>query len=522
MSLGWNITVWIEILASLWLVLGASKLQAQGPCDPKAWAQFLAKVQSLASDSDAAGSPFLRCGSQDARDSAVFWLSFYYEKTAQKDRLPGLVKDRASLATGAKAQAIYRAWQGDPLSLKTRIQAGEEGFGNDRELLLVLARSSMRARLFKDAMEAYQSYLRQSESQDAIEVERVFAYIWAEDETGARNQIATVRRYEMSAGLKQSLERAEELLAQGKAKAAEAQDEEPIWVQFAGRRATDNRGYQAQTLLMLYEGWMDVELEASQERSDLEAGAHRLAYFQFGKEWKLGKKSSLEAALGYLSVGDQNLTARLGTDFHVGEHGELGFKLSREPLAALNIPLVEPRIGTLRDSLGYHFAYGRKVEWKAAVHRDGPDSFWYEDYSLLLRFGPRVEDRWAPGFNLIVPFAYRAHPQPSQDYLSYPKQVSSGVGLELTVTDGTSYRWLTAATLEALQRSSFYQPTSFQRVLAGTLKTEMRGYIRSGFFLFGRGEFNITEKSRGEASDLHKSLVLLGVAYQDHGRGGVP
>jgi hypothetical protein len=493
----------------------------QGACDPKAWTAFLAEVQALGKDSERLGQSFLRCGSQTSRDAAVYWLSFYYAKTAQTDRIPLLVKDRNPLGSGSKAQALYRAWQGDPLSLRTRIQAGEAGLVEDLEVQLVLARTAMRARLFKEGLDAYQTYLRQADNEDTIEAERVFAYIWADDEAGARAQIAALRRFDMSPPLKQSLLRAEELLAEGKASSPETPSE-AHWIQIAARQAANNKGYNARSWLMLYEGWVDVELEASEERSDIEAEAHRLAYFQLAKLWKPSPKMKLATSLGYLSVGKDNLTGHLGLKGKIGEQGSYGLGLYREPLVLQNIALIDSRLGTLRDSLSYQLGYGRKVEWKAAIRRDGPKSFWYEDYKLLLRFGSQTENQWASGLNLLVPFAYKAHPQPSRDYISYPREIRGGLGLELTITDGANYRWVSDATFETIQGSSYYSPSSYARKVGATFRSEMRTYIRSGFFLFGKGEWSQKEKGKGEKSDLRKSVVLLGLAYQDQTRGGAP
>ncbi len=501
---------------------GPSPLWAESSCDPKAWPQFLAKAQALLPETETVGPAFLRCSSVEMRDAATFWLSFYYHKTMQKERFVGLLKERGfGAGTGGKAQAQYRAWQGDPLSLKTRIQAGEAGLADDLGMLLVLARTSMRARLYKEGLDSYQTYLRQSENQDDIEVERVFAYIWADDESGARGQIASLRRYEMNPSLRQSLERAEVLLDQGKAKAEDTPDKQGAWVQLAGRSTTNNGGYASQSLLMFYEGPVNVEMEASQERSSLEPDRHPFALFQLGKEWHVGSHAELETEVGYLTLGTHHFTGTLGTQWHLGEQGQLGLKLERAPLILQGQPLIEPRAGVMRDSLVYAASYGRKLRFEGALRRDDGGA-WYEDYSLNLRVGSSAEEKWTQGFSLLIPFAYQQHPQPSPDMLSYPREFKAGLGLELLLTDGSSYRWVSEAILQTVNRSYFQNPDSFQKLLEGTLRSELRAYLRNGFFTFAKGELVVTEKNPGEANDAKKTTVMLGIAFQDLVRGAKP
>ncbi len=507
---------WMRWSLSLSLGLGCSaSLQAQSACDGNGLGKLLADAQSLASSAEANGRALLSCSREDYREAALYWLGFYLHQTQQDSKFPELLKPWPQ--SNEKGQARLRAWSGDPQFLKTKIQTGTSGFGDDPSLMLSLARSAVRAGLFKDGHQAYEIYLQQGENRDAQEAERLYAYIWANDAKAARLQIASLKRYELTPYLKQVIERAEALLGPDKTLASPLIGAPGPWLRLSGEQGQDTYGYAWRALKADYSGFMDIGIDAYEFQHALEPSDQNQALFTVGKIFETGSWR-WHASLGYFSGGDQHVTGLAQIEWYPTPVLSFGVGAKREPIAVVERPLLGDREGLMRDTAEASLGLFQRVILNAALHQDD-ETAQFESYRAEVRLGSLLQGEWDEGFGFFLPFAYRHRPTPSPDFISYPKEFDAGVGLRLATSDGASYRIEAEALIEQLRRSYYIDTEAYEQLLQGTLSVDSRYYATPSLYLFGSALLRLTEKNPYERENQRLSEFSIGVALRDFDTG---
>ena len=500
----WSLSFGLGLMAS-------TQLKAQAGCDGNTLGRLLADAQSLATSAEANGKTLLACPRDDYREAALYWLGFYYHRTQQDSKFPELLKGWP--ATTEKAQARLRAWSGEPLFLKGKIQAGTSGFGDDPSLMLSLARSAVRAGLYKDGQQAYEIYLQQGDNRDAQEAERLYAYIWAGDTRAARLQIASLRRYELTPYLKQVIERADALLGPDKALVSALIGAPGPWLRLSGQQGQDTRGYAWRSLKADYSGVMDIGLAAYEFQHALDSSDQNQAQFNLGKIFET-TSWRWHGGLGFFSGGDQHLTGLAQVEWYPTTALAFGLGLKREALAVVEKPLLGEREGLMRDTAEAIVTMFQRVTLRAGLHQDD-EKAQFETYEAEVQLGALPKSEWEEGFGFFLPFAYQHRPTPSPDFTSYPKEFSAGVGLRLVAGDGASYRIGAKALIEQLRRSYFLDPESFEQLLQGSLEVDSRYYATPSVYLFGSALLRLTERNPYERENERLSEFSIGVALRD-------
>lgn len=505
-------------LSLLFLPLAKGQGFSEKICDPREYAAFVAYAQSLDPLSDALGRKLLECSRQDYREAAVFWLSFYLKMKDQAAKIAA-IKPASPRALTEKDKLQETALAGDTLALAQRVQSGDDRYANDPWILLSLARGQMRAKQYSQAFQTYQQILAIREGQEGVEVELLFAYIWADDKAAARSRIAALRRYELTAYLRQSIERAEALLG------GPIVEEKPFpnltpgalqpWITIGYLLERDNRGYSEQGGVITYHGAVELDVEALQHHIPLEHHEENFARVNIKKVWEGQDKAvSRTLALGYVSPGDSHITGELSGRYAIPESIAVGFGFRREAVAIAAKPPAAERAGLMRDSFFWSAGWGHWLEFEGAVHKEESKSI-FEDYKLDINFkkAPELEN----GFGVFLPLRYAHRPMPSPDYRTYPKEFRFGLGFRLNLTDARRYLVRTEAVLESVQRNDYGETSTFDQLLGAEASVHARYYYQKGFYQFLEASAGTLEKGEGEKDDEKEAAVLIGVGFGEAG-----
>ncbi len=480
-------------------------LYAQHSCDVKEYAEFVSYAQILNPLAEDLGRRMVQCDNRDFRESSFYWLSFFYSMTDQQAKIAGL----ASLMppetdTSPKGGAQRAAFRGNTQVLVEKIFTSTPGYIDDPWIVMSLARAQMSLGEYPKAFANYIRVLRLKEEQDAAEVELLYAYIWARDHEAAAGKLASLKRYDSSAYMRQSLERAEALL-QGHREEPKGRHDS---LSLAYVQERDNRGYSAVGGRAHFEGIVDLELEALEHANPLEEEKENVANVNLGKEWGNKGESRLLTELGYFSVGADRVTGKLKLTLPMGEQLEGALGIARKPVSALERPPAGERAGIMRDSAFWDLDWKEHLSLTGAVHREDNDAM-FEDYGAEIKFGalPKGEDD--RGFGLIIPLSYRHRPSPSPDYRSFPHDARVGIGLRLGLSD-QRYSVYTEAVLESIQRDDYGNENSFEKLLGARMKAHLRYYYQKAFYNFFEGSAFVIEKMPGEKADERKAEFLIG------------
>ncbi len=484
-------------------------------CDAASWALYIAKAQSLASETESMGRTIITCPSGDYRQAGLYWLAFYLHMTQQNAAFSQTFKLLPAPTGSDKNMVRYRAWNGDTETLKSKVQNSEKGYFDDPEMTLALARASMRAGLYKDGLQNFEIYLKQRESDEAVEAERLFAYLWAGDKQAARLQIGSMRRYAVSPYLRQSLDRAEALLGpEDVIASSEWLGSKGTWLRISGNEYSDNRGFERRGIGLAYNGPVEIGVDAFESRHPLDPETENQASLNLGKtlsgsSWKAG------ARVGYFTVGPQNFTGRLQAEWLPLDSLLVGVAAQREAIAVLDRPLVGARRGVMRDTGEFLLGgFRRRISFKAAFNRDDEKAF-FELYEAELRIGALLNRETDLGFGFFIPISYQHRPLPSQDLVTFPKEARTGLGLRLALGDGATLRVGTEALIETVFRSYFIEPDDFEQLLSARVRSDIRYYTSSSFCYFLNAELKLTERNPFENENERKTAFTIGIALRD-------
>jgi len=490
-----------------------SQALSTNACDANSFALFLAKAQSLAADSEVLGRQLVSCPREDYRESTLYWLSFYLFRTNQSAKTDALMQSLPLPAAGEKATLRHKAWNGDVTGLKSKVQAGDPAFVEDPQMILALARTSMRTGAFKDGLLHFEVFLKQNESQEAIEAERLYAYIWSGDTDAARLQIAAMRRYELSPYLQQTLQRAEVLLGQTAPNFVWAQEGKAYWLHVATVQAQDNRGYARRGLEAAYRGLVDLDVTGFETRHPLNEARSNHASFLASKAF--GRESlRILSGLGYWSSGPDFVQGVLRSEWHPMPSLRFGLGVRRQPVILVDKPTLGEREGLMRDSGEFMLGYKHWFVWQSSINREESSAL-FERHQLEFRYGNVFAEEWTDGYGFFLPIRYRHEPQPSQDRLTFPREIRVGFGLRLVISDGTLYRLSGEALLESIDRSSYPEPESFRKLLGTQVKIDARYFLSRSLYGQVAAEVNQTERDAFEKEEERETKVLVGIGLRE-------
>lgn len=505
-------------LSLLVIPMAGAQSYSEKICDPREYAALVAYSQSVNPLADALGRKLLECSRQDYREAAVFWLSFYLEKSGQGNKIPGIRVPTLGAVT-EKDKLQQSALQGEPTALAQRVQSGDDRYANDPWILLSLARGQMRAKQYTQAFQTYQQILAIREGQEGVEIELLFAYIWAGDEPAARAKIAALRRYEMAAYMRQSVDRAEVLLGGPKVERKPFPNLTPEslepWITLGYLLERDNRGYSEQGGVITYNGPVELEVEALEHKSPLEEHEDNFARVNLKKVWA-GQNTAVSRtlALGYISPGDSHITGELSGRYAQPESIAVGFGFKRESVAVVAKPPGGDRVGLMRDSFFWSAGWGEWVDFQGAIHKEESKAV-FEDYALAINVKHAPE--LANGFGVYIPVRYSFRPMPSPDYRTYPREYRLGVGFRLNLTDARRYLIRSDAVVESVQRNDYGELKHFEQLLGGHISLHARYYYQKAFYQYLEASGGLLERGTGERSDEKSAAVLLGVGFGEAG-----
>ena len=479
---------------------------AQQTCDIREYATFVAYAQSLDPLGEMLGRRMIQCSHRDYRESSLYWLNFYYSMTGNKPKIPSSsALLPAEVATTPKEQAQAAALRGDNRVLTERVSASTSGYVDDLWVLISLARSQMVAGQYSAAFQNYTKVLRLKEDQDAAEIELLFAYIWADDESAATGKLSSLRRYEATPYIKQSLDRAEKLLG---LKNPEYHRRDLLSLAYVQER--DNRGYAAIGGRAQYQGPVDLEIEALQHQNPLESEKENVASVNLAKHWGEGAPLHLLTGIGYFSAGDDHLTGDLAGEVYLLGELKANLGIQRRQVSAFERAPPGERAGLMRDSVFGGVSWAERLCFSGALHREDTDAL-FEDYQLEVRLGALLKEEMESGFGFVIPITYRHRPVPSPDYRSYPHDARFGLGIRLGLSDGERYSARTLAVLESIDRDDYGKVGSYHKLLAVRIQAHLRYYFQKAYYNFFEGSAHVIEKMPGEKVDDRGSEFLLGI-----------
>lgn len=490
-------------------------LKAASPssCDGNGFGIFVAKAQSLASETGALAREQLSCPRADFREASLYWLGFYLHLTQQGQTFGQYLSLLPPPTGPEKIQLRFRAWNGDIDKLKTKVQNGEKGYFDDPEVALTLARAMMRAGLFKDGLQHYEIYLRQKDNDESAEAERLFAFIWAGEKQAARLQIAAMRRFAVSPYLRQALDRAEALLGPEEQASTEWLGSKGPWLRLKAYQEDDSRDFQRRGLGLSFRGSWEVGIDAFESRHPLDARPVNQASLALGKSFQTQHWYG-RARVGYFSVGPHNFTGRLETEWTPIDSLLFGVGAQREAIALIDKPLVGGRRGIMRDTADLLFGFQRRLIVKASFNEDDERSR-FEHYDAELRLGSLLTQEGEQGYGFFIPLSYQHRPLPSPDLLTFPKEARTGLGLRLALGDGSAFRLGTEALVETVFRSFYVEPDDFEQLLSASLRADLRYYTSSTFCYFGAAELQLTEANPFESQNERSSSITIGIALRE-------
>lgn len=480
--------------------------KADPVCQAKEYAAVVAYAQGLDPLVEGLGRKMLSCSNRDYRESALYWLSFYYHMSDQRAKiaqLPGLLP--RELLNSAKFIDQSAALNGNNRALTEAINSGESTYVEDPWLVMTLARTQMMKEQYQLAFANYSRVLKLRENQDSVEIELLFAYIWAKDKDAALAKIAVLRRYAPEPYIQQSIERAERLLGA-------SEDAHPIQrdlLSLAYVQERDNRGYAARGGRAHYHGLVQVEIEALEHQLPIEEDKENVVSLTLGRDWGKGDAFQVLTELGYYSAGDQNLSGLLGARYHYVPSVTASVALRRKEVSAFERAPPGERAGLMRDSVLWSLGLYDRVFVSAALHSE--DDALFEDYDGELRFGALLREETDSGFGLIIPLSYRHRPLASPDYRSFPHDIRLGLGLRLGISDGRKFLIRTEAVLESIHRDDYGAVDSYEQVLGGRIKAHARYSFQKSYYNFLEGSAYVIGKMVGESSDERGSEILLGL-----------
>ncbi len=503
-----------KILLGFLLFFGLTwKASAQQVCQANEYAAVVYYAQALDPLVEGLGRKMLACANRDYRESSLFWLSFYYSMSNQKAKIPELAKLLPiEVQTTPKLIEQSAALHGNNAILTERVNSGAIGYVDDPWIMISLARTQMMSEQFNQAHQSYGRVLKMKENQDSIEIELLYSYIWAKDFESARGKLASLKRYETQAYMRQSLERAEKLLGENEAKGEIQHD----LLSVAYLQERDNRGYAGRGGVIDYHGPVSVEIEALEHTLPIEEEKEHVASITVGKHWNKGGNFVVITDIGYYSAGDDNVTGLLGADYHYDHVLEAGLALRRKEVSAFERAPPGKHAGLMRDSLLWNLSLYDRVEVKGALHSE--DEVLFEDYSAELRLGSLLKEETDSGFGLIMPVSYRHRPVATPDYRSYPHDIRVGLGVRIGLSDGRRYLLRTEAILESINRDDYGAVNSYEQMLGGRIKTHLRYYYQKTYYNFFEGSAFLIGKMPGEKSEDKGSefLVGFGLTQESH------
>lgn len=496
-----------KYFAAFTLLIGfTTQAIAQQTCKPAEYAAVVYYAQGLDPLTEGLGRKMLACANRDYRESSLFWLSFYYSMTNQRNKIATLYPLLPrQVHSDPKLAAQDAAIKGNNAVLTERVKEGTLGFVDDTWLMVTLARSQMIAEQFRPAITSYNRVLQMRANQDSIEIEYLFSLIWAKDRDAAQQKLAILRRYIAEPYMQQSLDRAEKLLK-------ETDDKPPVlhdFLSLAYVQERDNRGYAAIGGRIDYHGPVSVEVEALEHTLPLEREKEKVASITVGRHWNKEGAFQLVTDLGYYSAGEENITGLLGAHYHYGQAVEGGLRLRRKEVSAFERSPHGDRAGLMRDSFLWDLGLYERFFVGGALHQE--DDVLFEDYYGELRFGELLKEETDSGFGLIVPLSYRHRPMASPDYRTFPHDIRIGLGLRLGFSDGRKFFARTEAVLESIHRDDYGAVDSYEKLLGARIKANLRYYFLKTYYNFFEGSAFVIEKMPGETADDRGSEFLLGI-----------
>ncbi len=515
--------LFLLLLLCSWAPFHAEKAFAQGGCDATAFGQFLDQAQSLGPGAESMGRQILACPREDYRQAAIYWLSFVFAMQQKSASIRELGQSLPSSGSGnEKIQVLYRSWQGDYSGLANRVRIGQRGYADDPIAIQVLARNLIRFEQYKDGLNIYQQLISLQEGNEASEVERLYALIWSRDDEAALLRIASLRRFDLSPYLRQSVERAESLMEKlGHPKQGRGEDaEHNTWVSFAGKDWLDLRGYRRRSLESNYFGSLHIQLGAHEFGHPLEQEQKKEVSLQLSSSWKILENWKLQTDLGYFTAGDQNVLGRLENFIRIGDSVQLGAGVRREAVALIEKPLVIAELGLLRDTGKIGVSLWQRFILTAALSRDGQEAP-FESYQSEVRLGQLITEETTKGIGFFIPVDFSQHPKPASDTISYPRELKIGLGVRMAYGDGLLWQGAAETRLTTVNRSFYDNPESFEKLLGASLRVEAKYFVHRSWFVFVEGERSFIEKNPGDREDEQESLVVLGVALTHQGQAGL-
>ncbi len=508
------------LVGSILLSIGFLSQSARGlaACEPNLYGQFLDQVQRLGPQTESLGQQLLSCPRDDYRQSAVFWLSFYYSMEQKSVQIRGLGRALPPSGSGdERIQVLYRAWQGDYAGLANRVRIGQRGFADDAYAMQVLARNLMRFERYKEGLAAYQQLISMQEGNDNSEVERLYALIWSRDQEAALLRIAALKRYDLSPYLKQSVDRAEGLLAKQGHPLQKNDGEYGIaWLKLAGKDWVDRRGYRRKTVEAEYHGVLELTAGAHEFGHPLETERQKEVSVQLGSSWRLTSNWRLLTELGYFTGGNRNITGRLDSFIQAGNDLQIGLGVRQEAVALVEKPLVVGDLGLMRDTAKAGVSLWKRWIFTAALARDGKEAP-FEIYQSEVRLGPLVTEETKQDLGFFIPVDFTQRLKPAADTVSYPRQLVVGLGMRAAYGNDQYWHLSGELRLNSVHRTYYNSPDTYQNLLGAELRIEAKYFVQRSWFAFIEAERSFIERNPGEDADENESLVVIGLALTGAG-----
>ncbi|MCX6131508.1 MAG: hypothetical protein NTX25_20910 [Proteobacteria bacterium] len=495
-----------------------TRLEAQNPCGAKLYADFVDQAQSLGPQAESLGRQLLSCPRDDYRQAAIYWLSFSYAMQGQMAAILGLGRALPSPGAGSeKIQVLYRAWQGDVSGLAQRVRLGQLEYAGDSASLLVLARNLMRVEQYREALNIYQQLINMPEVSEAAEIEKLYAIIWSQDFGAAALEVSALRRFELSEYMRRSLDRADLILKKFQGTDKIQSELLKPWLTAKGTDWLDFNGFRRRTAELAYDGPMHISAAAVELTHPLEQNRQRDGLFNFGRTWNKEGRWKLLTDLGYFTGGDGVFVGQFDNFIQLGEIWNIAFGLRREALAISERPLIAEAGDKAKNTAKLGFGFQKWLIFTAALSRVNDEAL-FADYLGELRFLDVIDSEKNQGFGIFIPFEYSQHPQPSADFLSYPKEVKLGVGARMAYVFEPKLHLIGETRLEVLNRSYYQNPKIFRRLLVADARIEARYRVQRSYFMFLAVERAYVEKNPDELIDEEKSEVSLGISLLGDGK----
>ncbi|NRA67323.1 MAG: hypothetical protein HRU19_22760 [Pseudobacteriovorax sp.] len=396
---------------------------------------------------------YARCPDMMTRERAVYWGIYYLEQSGRTNEASKLI-NRAFPFTNAKSGktlTLYKARRGQWQDLKKALDTADRAFESDTEAYATLARGSMYNHQFQQATEAYEAYLRVNPGNINVDIEYLYALLWAKRWQEAESRITILRSYSTTPHMEGSLFNAEnKVLAIKEALGVDKNStDQVLGGQIAAVFTSKNYGTGSfqQNFSLLYQNLIGVGIVHRRLQSHFDdVDQEGLEFLLTGSTGVSGFQ--INTQLAFFSIIDKSVYGEFGIGWLQKNYAiEVGF---RHFPTSFKEPIPEEFIDQMSQQLYLDFNWKHLFTYQGILERELDYSL-YETHNFALQI-PILWQDVTQGLFFLIPLEFRNHPKQSPFFktepfnlygaggLRYKALLRSGLDVDVAASSGLTYR----------------------------------------------------------------------------------